>query len=65
VIGIITRHPMREDELVQTLKHFSPGEVTATLLELEKSSKAQVVERYGTRFWSASPAYYPTSKPVE
>jgi wyosine [tRNA(Phe)-imidazoG37] synthetase (radical SAM superfamily) len=64
VVGIITRHPMREDELIETLKHFSPGEVTATLVELKKSGKAQVVERYGTRFWSASPAYYPSWKPL-
>ena len=62
VVGIITRHPMREDELIETLKHFSPGEVTVTLAELEKSGKAQVVERYGARFWSASPAYYPAFK---
>ncbi len=59
VIGIITRHPMREEELVETLKHFSPGEVNETLIELEKSGRAQVVERYGVRFWSASSAHYP------
>lgn len=59
VVGIITRHPMHENELVETLKHWSPREVTATLTDLEKSGKAQVVERYGVRFWSASPAYYP------
>ncbi len=63
VVGIITRHPMREDELIETLKHFSPGAVTTTLMELEKSGKAQVVERYGIRFWSASLAYYPILKP--
>jgi wyosine [tRNA(Phe)-imidazoG37] synthetase (radical SAM superfamily) len=59
VVGIITRHPMRENELVETLQQWSPGEVTATLKKLEKSGKAQVVERLGIRFWSASPAYYP------
>ncbi|MBN2547750.1 MAG: radical SAM protein [Anaerolineales bacterium] len=63
VVGIITRHPMQEDELVETLKHWVPGEVGATLAELEKSSKAQVIERYGIRFWSAAPAHYPDSKP--
>ena len=63
VVGIITRHPMREDELIETLNHSSPGEVSATLAKLEKSGKAQVVERFGTRFWSASPAYYPNLKP--
>jgi hypothetical protein len=58
IVGIITRHPMREDELVEALQRFSPGEVAATLAELERSGKAQVVERYGVRFWSASPAYF-------
>jgi wyosine [tRNA(Phe)-imidazoG37] synthetase (radical SAM superfamily) len=62
VVGIITRHPMREVELIETLKHFSPGEVTTTLQELEESGKAQVVERYDVRFWSASPARYPAEK---
>ena len=59
IVGIITRHPMRESELTETLKHWIPGEVAETLTELEKSCKAQVVERYGIRFWSASPAHYP------
>jgi wyosine [tRNA(Phe)-imidazoG37] synthetase (radical SAM superfamily) len=63
VVGIITRHPMREEELIETLNCWVPGEVTETLTELEKSCKAQVVERYGVRFWSASPAYYPSLKP--
>ncbi len=61
VIKIITRHPMQDDELIETLQHWSPGEVTATLAELETSGKAQVVERYGVRFWSASPAHFPAS----
>lgn len=61
VIKIITRHPMRDEELIETLQRWSPGEVAATLAELETSGKAQVVERYGVRFWSASPAYYPPS----
>ena len=50
IVGIITRHPMREDELIETLKHFSPGEVASTLRALENSGKAQVVERLGVRF---------------
>jgi len=62
VVGIITRHPMREDALIETMEHYAPGEVTASLAELEKSGKAQVVERLGARFWSASPAYYPSRK---
>jgi wyosine [tRNA(Phe)-imidazoG37] synthetase (radical SAM superfamily) len=62
VIGIITRHPMREEELIQTLNRYDPGDISNTLLELEISGKAQIVERLGTRFWSASPSYYPSEK---
>ena len=58
VVGIITRHPMWEEALIETLKHFSPGEVASTLEALEKSGKAQVVERLGVRFWSAGESYY-------
>jgi hypothetical protein len=65
VIGIITRHPMSEDELIDTLNHFAPGEVTETLAELDRSGKAQLVERLGVRYWSASPAHYPASKSKE
>ena len=63
IVGIITRHPMREEELVETLEHFSPNQVTETLLKLQKSARAQVVVRNGMRFWSASPAYYAASEP--
>jgi wyosine [tRNA(Phe)-imidazoG37] synthetase (radical SAM superfamily) len=59
IVGIITRHPMREDELIETLKHYSQGEVESVLKTLEKSGKAQVVERFGVRFWSAAVSYYP------
>ncbi|MBE0684025.1 MAG: radical SAM protein [Anaerolineales bacterium] len=59
IIGIIARHPMRQDELERTLTRWSPGEVNKALVDLEASSRAQIVERYGTRFWSAEPARYP------
>ncbi len=59
VVGIITRHPMREDELVQAMERWSPGEVDAALKDLESSGQAQVIERYGCRFWSAASAHYP------
>lgn len=59
IIGIITRHPMREDELRRALEKWTPGQVDSALEELAASGQAQVVERYGYRFWSASPARYP------
>ncbi len=61
VVGIITRHPMLEHELISTLNNFSTGDVTAVLRDLEASGRAQVVERFGVRYWSASPSYYPTT----
>lgn len=58
IVGVITRHPMRESELVEALEQWSSGEVRETLLALAESGQAQVVVREGIRFWSASEAYY-------
>jgi len=59
VIAIITRHPMREDQLESALKRWAPERVRATLAGLRTSGRAQMIERYGVRFWSAAPAHYP------
>jgi wyosine [tRNA(Phe)-imidazoG37] synthetase (radical SAM superfamily) len=59
VIGIITRHPMRQEELERALDRWAPGQVSQALTELTDSGRAQVVERYGVRFWCAAPAHYP------
>jgi wyosine [tRNA(Phe)-imidazoG37] synthetase (radical SAM superfamily) len=59
IVSIITRHPMREDELRRALEKWTPGLVDAALEQLASSGQAQAVERYGMRFWSASPAHYP------
>lgn len=59
VIGIITRHPMRQEELERALDRWAPGQVSQALAELTASGRAQVVERYGVRFWSAAPSHYP------
>jgi len=61
IIGIITRHPMREEELTETLSKWSPDNVAEILEKLGKSGKAQVVKRYRVNFWTASPAYFPGS----
>lgn len=60
VIHIITRHPMRQDELERSLQQAAPGRAGDVLAELERNGRAQVVERYGVRFWSASPSHYPS-----
>jgi wyosine [tRNA(Phe)-imidazoG37] synthetase (radical SAM superfamily) len=59
IIGIITRHPMRQEELVRTLARWKPGQVDRALVDLTASGRAQVVERHGIRFWSAAPSRYP------
>jgi len=63
VTGIITRHPMKESELVEALKQWSPQNVRETLQQLAESGRAQTVTRAGERFWGASGAYYARSNP--
>lgn len=59
VVAIITRHPMRQEELVQALARWTPGQVNEAVTALEASGRAQVVERLGSRFWSAVGSRYP------
>ncbi len=59
VVGIITRHPMPQDELERTLSQKIPGRVEQILADLEMSGRARVVERFGVRFWVATPTYFP------
>jgi len=58
VIAVISRHPMGEEELVRTLKRWKPDDVREILSRLGASGRAQVVTRFGRRFWSASGARY-------
>jgi wyosine [tRNA(Phe)-imidazoG37] synthetase (radical SAM superfamily) len=58
VIAIITRHPMRDDELLAALERLAPGQAAQALLALQASGRAQVVERFGARFWCADVAYF-------
>jgi wyosine [tRNA(Phe)-imidazoG37] synthetase (radical SAM superfamily) len=63
VIGVITRHPMREEELVRTLDFWTPGQVAQALAELSSSGRARTVTRYGHRFWAATEAKYAHNPP--
>jgi wyosine [tRNA(Phe)-imidazoG37] synthetase (radical SAM superfamily) len=58
VIDIIARHPMQEEILRATLACHMPDQVDDFLAKLEASGRAQIVERYGVRFWCAAPARY-------
>jgi wyosine [tRNA(Phe)-imidazoG37] synthetase (radical SAM superfamily) len=59
IVAIITRHPVRQEELEHMLAHWAPREVQQTITDLRASGKAQVVERNSARFWTASPALFP------
>jgi wyosine [tRNA(Phe)-imidazoG37] synthetase (radical SAM superfamily) len=58
ILSIITRHPMREEELRRALVKYKPGKMEAALASLINSGHAQIVERNGTRFWSTAGAQY-------
>jgi wyosine [tRNA(Phe)-imidazoG37] synthetase (radical SAM superfamily) len=59
VLEIITRHPMRQDQLEEALARWAPGQADHVLDDLEASGRAQVVERLGMRFWTAGRSRYP------
>ena len=60
VLAIIRRHPMRQDDLERALAGATSEPVADVLAALEQGGRAQVVERYGARFWSVPESHYPT-----
>lgn len=65
VVDIITRHPMKETEIIEALKKQPQIDIKQALNLLETSGKAQVVERYGERYWSALSGFYPENSKEE
>jgi wyosine [tRNA(Phe)-imidazoG37] synthetase (radical SAM superfamily) len=62
VASVVSRHPMREEELKRALESRQDVDVDMALIELEASNEIHVVERDGTRYWCSSQAYYPRDK---
>jgi wyosine [tRNA(Phe)-imidazoG37] synthetase (radical SAM superfamily) len=58
ILSIITRHPMREDDLFAALQRWPDEDVRQILQNLSESGLAQPVTRYGVRFWAASGTKY-------
>ena len=58
ILSIITRHPMREADLYTALQRWPDEDVRTILENLSKSGKAQLVTRYGVRFWTAAGTRY-------
>jgi len=58
VLGVITRHPMRQDELERALADRKGTDVQRALQLLAESGRAKVIERHGVRFWSPAAARF-------
>jgi wyosine [tRNA(Phe)-imidazoG37] synthetase (radical SAM superfamily) len=58
VVAIVSRHPMREEEIRRILLRRTDGEVSAALAEAAADGRVQVVERFGARFWTAAGSRY-------
>jgi len=59
IVSIITRHPMRQEQIESSLRDWDPGLVKQSLADLITSGRAQVIDRYGILFWAASPSHFP------
>jgi wyosine [tRNA(Phe)-imidazoG37] synthetase (radical SAM superfamily) len=58
VLDVVTRHPMREQELARSLHRWTPGGVSAALAELLATGRIRTVMRLGQVFWCAAAARY-------
>jgi wyosine [tRNA(Phe)-imidazoG37] synthetase (radical SAM superfamily) len=58
IVAIVTRHPMREEELIRCLHRWAPGRISEALRELEVGGRAQIISRFGRQFWTAAGARY-------
>lgn len=65
ILAVITRHPLHQEELERLLAHRDLQQVRAALAELEASGRAQVVTRYGRRFWTAAASHFPEARAAE
>jgi wyosine [tRNA(Phe)-imidazoG37] synthetase (radical SAM superfamily) len=59
IMGVITRHPMRLEELKRMLEDQEGGQVECALQLLAEEGRAEVVERLGACFWVSSGAFFP------
>jgi len=60
IIGIITRHPMPETDLLNELNSFTHAEINKILEKLITEQKIQFLERYGIRFVTSGSSFYPS-----
>jgi wyosine [tRNA(Phe)-imidazoG37] synthetase (radical SAM superfamily) len=58
IVAVITRHPMRQQELAHTLRVWNEHEVAQALADLAADGRVRQVSRYGVRFWTSASATY-------
>ena len=58
LLDIITRHPMRREELCELFDGWTVARVAATLTDLEADGRARRVVRHGASFWTAAAARF-------
>ncbi len=59
IVSIVTRHPMSQAQLANTLDRWSPEQVAATIATLEQAGSIRPVDRLGVHFWAASGSVFP------
>jgi wyosine [tRNA(Phe)-imidazoG37] synthetase (radical SAM superfamily) len=58
VLAVISRHPLRDEEILSALARWSPAEIDEALALLRDRGAVQVVSRFGQRFWSHAGSHY-------
>ena len=51
ILGVISRHPMSEEQIIESLKHVSQAKIVGVLHSLEEAGKAQMIVRFNKKFW--------------
>lgn len=62
IIGVITRHPMSEEQLWRALASLPDNQRDQIIESLKLSARAQIVERFGNKFWCAAPSVFPDTE---
>ena len=58
ILGIITRHPLTSNDLVQNLDQWEEATILSKLEDLLEEQKIQLTTRYGRNYWSSVKARY-------
>lgn len=60
VADVVTRHPLRREELENALLHLGVEDVQETVTQLEESDRLQVAVRGGIEYWVSAGTFFPS-----